>query len=155
MRAAPSAVNGLGYHSHPLRWLSHHHQRWYFVYSLANGIEGLQYTPAGTVRGYAQVDRAHGQLTYTLPPHSTQTLLTTGYNGDFANLELATTSLWLQQGSTRQQVLPGRSLADVFQAERTGREWGNNSSHRVTLRVGPSLVINESFFRRWLRTSWF
>jgi hypothetical protein len=145
-----SVLDTLGHHRKPLRWLSYHHRQWYFVYSEAENLEYAQSTPAGAVAAYAQVDRSRGQLTYTLPPHSTQLLLTTGYPGPYADLEVAMTGLWLQQGATRQQVLPGQRFADVFHAEPTGREWGNNTVHRVTLRVRPGLEIKESFFR-WLR----
>lgn len=116
-----------GFPVDPLRWLSQHQQRWYFVYDLISDIQAHQYTPAGAISGYAQVDRAHGRLTYTLPPHSTQTLVVTGYDGSLAGYESMMTGLWLQQGATHQQVLPGHPIADVFRAECTGREHGNNS----------------------------
>jgi hypothetical protein len=140
-----SAMNGQGYYSWPLRRLVCHHGRWYYVDSRLLGVNGYSTGP----EPYARLARAQGLLTYTLLPHSTQLLLTGAYLVGESEPEAPMSGLWLQQGSTRQQVLPGCPVADVFEEGRTDREPGSYNSYSLQLMVGPGLTINKPWFWPW------
>ena len=141
----------------PIEWLVHHQTQSFFVYSRVPGAILVQNDKATNSVSFAQVSLSRGLVTlrYTLPAHSNQILFLEGY---FFSLGRSAsppmTELWLEQGGDRRRVLPDLPLDEVFEEERTGREYGNNSVHRIQLTVGSKLSINPTlFYRLWRRLS--
>lgn len=143
--ADSSSDKGHGFYASPLSRLVCHHGRWYFVYSRYPGVNGY-FTG---MPQYTQLTPAQGRLTYTLAPDQTQLVLTMPYIVGQNEPQAYLSGLWLEQGARRQQVLPARSVADVFVWETTDRTHAAYNLYHLQLTVGPGLTLNRGWLGRW------
>lgn len=134
-----AAEAGVGYHRHPLHRLTQHEGRWYYVQPQA-WPSALNDDARGP-RRWAQVNRLTGTLTYALPPHGTQRLTQTiCLPCDTIPLPRLA-GLWLEQGTGRNTLVPGRPLLQLFHAVPTGQENDYSALALYKFSVRPGLVL--------------
>lgn len=126
-------------------WLQHftcHKGQWYLVQNTtANIVYHADHDPSPTQA--PQVNRARGVLTYRVPPHRTQQLVSTNTTPTVAQSEPLITELYLREGRALQTVLPGPPLLEVFRPQPTGQEHDYSPRYRCQLTVGSGLTINK------------